>query len=118
MRVFDNGYVQVADEDAYVDGLATLVLNRDLPYAWDLEAYQSSEALKERLEDGFALVPDAYKDETIEIAPFLKEVVEPASLTDAEIAETVAEDTARREADSFVIDESQFDINPQQGLQQ
>ena len=52
------------------------------------------------------------------MAPFLKEVVEPASLTDAEIAETVAEDTARREADSFVIDESQFDINPQQGLQQ
>lgn len=115
---FDHGYVQVADEDAYVDGLATLVLNRDLPYAWDLEAYQPSEALKERLEEGFASIPEAYKDEVVEMAPFLKEVVEPASLTDAEIAETVAEDTARREADSFVIDESQFDINPQQGLQQ
>lgn len=115
---FDHGYVQVADEDAYVDGLVTLVLNRDLPYAWDLEAYQPSEALKERLEEGFASVPEAYKDEVVEMAPFLKEVVEPASLTNAEIAETVAEDTARREADSFVIDESQFDINPQQGLQQ
>lgn len=115
---FDHGYVQVADEDAYVDGLATLVLNRDLPYAWDLEAYQPSEALKERLEEGFASVPEAYKDEVVEMAPFLKEGVEPASLTDAEIAETVAEDTVRREADDFVIDESQFDVNPQQGLHQ
>lgn len=115
---FNHGYVQVLDEDAYVDGLAALTLNRDLPYVWDLEAYHPSDALKERLEDGFASVPEAYKDEVVEMAPFLKEVVEPASLTDAEIAETVAEDTARREADSFVIDESQFDINPQQGLQQ
>ena len=113
---FNHGYVQVADEDAYVDGLAKLVLNRDLPYAWDLEAYQPSKALKERLEEGFASVPEDYKDETIEMAPFLKDVVEPTnvnieqSVVDEEIArdieKSIAEDTARREADDFVIDES------------
>lgn len=53
---FNHGYVQVADEDAYVDGLAALTLNRDLPYAWDLEAYRPSDALKERLEEGFLTV--------------------------------------------------------------
>ena len=115
---FDHGYVQVVDEDAYVDGLAQLVLDRDLPYAWDLEGYRPNEALKERLEEGFASVPEDYKAETLEMAPFLKDVVEPASLTDAEIEKSVAEDTLRREADDFVIDESQFDVNSQQGLQQ
>lgn len=78
---FNHGYVQVADEDAYVDGLATLVLNRDLPYAWDLEAYRPSDALKERLEEGFASVPDDYKDEVVEMAPFLKDVIEPTNVT-------------------------------------
>lgn len=153
---FNHGYVQVADSDAYVDGLAQLVLNRDLPYAWDLEAYQPSEALKERLEEGFASVPEAYKDETIEMAPFLKDVVGPTidSLDDEDAwlyldAQAVAEDPSavitedvdkekiRREAESWVIDdrelplagtnmthddvtidESQFEINSQQGLQQ
>ena len=125
---FDHGYVQVADEDAYVDGLAQLVLNRDLPYAWDLDAYRPSDALKERLEEGFASVPDDYKDEPLEMAPFLKDVVEPTNVTveqsvvDEEIArdieKSIAEDTACREADSFAIDESQFDLKPQQGLQQ
>lgn len=115
---FDHGYVQVTDSDAYVDGLAALVLNRDLPYAWDLEAYRPSRALNDRLEEGFASVPDEYKDEVVEMAPFLKEVIEPASLTDAEIEKSIAEDTARREADDFVIDESQFDVTSQQGLQQ
>ena len=115
---FDHGYIQVADEDAYVEGLVALTLNRDLPYAWDLEAYRPSSALKERLEESFASVPDAYKDEVVEMAPFLKDVVEPVSLTDAEIEQSVAEDTLRREADDFVIDESQFDVNSQQGLQQ
>ena len=33
---FNHGYVQVADSEAYVDGLAQLVLDRDLPYAWDI----------------------------------------------------------------------------------
>lgn len=74
---FDHGYNQVADEDAYVDGLATLVLNRDLPYAWDLEGYRPSSALKERLEEGWMSVPEEYKDETLEMAPFLKTVVGP-----------------------------------------
>lgn len=123
---FDHGYVQVADEDAYVDGLAQLVLNRDLPYAWDLEAYRPNDALKERLEDGFASVPDAYKDEVVEMAPFLKDVVTDVnieqSVVDEEIArdieKSIAEDTACREADSFAIDESQFDVTSQQGLQQ
>ena len=153
---FDHGYVQVADSDAYVDGLATLVLNRDLPYAWDLEAYHPNDAFKERLEDGFALVPDEYKDEVVEMAPFLKDVVGPTidSLDDEDAwlyldAQAVAEDPSavitedvdkekiRREAESWVIDdrelplvgtnmthddvtidESQFEINSQQGLQQ
>ena len=153
---FNHGYVQAADEDAYVDGLATLVLNRDLPYAWDLEAYRPNEALKERLEEGFASVPDNYKDEVVEMAPFLKDVVGPTidSLDDEDAwlyldAQAVAEDPSavitedvdkekiRREAESWVIDdrelplagtnmthddvtidESQFEINSQQGLQQ
>lgn len=143
---FDHGYVQVVDEDAYADGLAQLVLNRDLPYAWDLEGYRPSDALKERLEEGFASVPDDYKDETLEMAPFLKEVVEPASLDDedawlyldamaaaegAVVTEDVDKDKIRQEADAWVIDdtpvevaediaidESQFETKMQQGLQQ
>lgn len=153
---FNHGYVQVTDSDAYVDGLATLTLNRDLPYAWDLEAYQPSSALKERLEEGFASVPDAYKDEVVEMAPFLKDVVGPTSDSlddedawlyldaqaasedpDAVITEDVDEEKIRREAaawviddrelplvgtkmthDDVTIDESQFEINSQQGLQQ
>ena len=151
---FNHGYVQVADSEAYADGLAQLVLNRDLPYAWDLGAYRPNEALKERLEDGFASVPDKYKDEVVEMAPFLKTVVGPDSLDDEDAwlyldAQAVAEDPSavitedvdkekiRREAESWVIDdrelplvgtnmthddvtidESQFEINSQQGLQQ
>ena len=153
---FDHGYVQVTDSDAYVEGLVALTLNRDLPYAWDLEGYRPSDALKERLEEGFASVPDAYKDETLEMAPFLKDVVGPTidSLDDEDAwlyldAQAVAEDPSavitedvdkekiRREAESWVIDdrelplagtnmthddvtidESQFEINSQQGLQQ
>ena len=151
---FDHGYVQVADEDAYVEGLTALTLNRDLPYAWDLEAYQPSRALNDRLEEGFASVPDEYKAETIEMAPFLKAVVMGDSLDDEDAwlyldAQAVAEDPSavitedvdkekiRREAESWVIDdrelplagtnmthddvtidESQFEINSQQGLQQ
>ena len=153
---FDHGYVQVADEDAYVEGLTALTLNRDLPYAWDLEAYRPSDALKERLEEGFASVPEEYKDETIEMAPFLKDVVEPtidslddedawlyldaqavAEDPDAVVTEDVDEEKIRREAaawviddrelplvgtnmthDDVTIDESQFEINSQQGLQQ
>ena len=123
---FDHGYVQVTDSDAYVDGLAQLVLDRNLPYVWDLEAYRPSSALKECLEEGFASVPDAHKDEVVEMAPFLKDVVGPMnieqSVVDNEIArdieKSVAEDTARREADDFVIDESQFEATSQQGLQQ
>lgn len=153
---FNHGYVQVADSDAYVDGLAQLVLNRDLPYAWDLENYRPSGMLKECLEEGFASVPEEYKDETIEMAPFLKTIVG-HELTDSEIVESLDEDDAwlyadtlaaeedpdavitedvdeekiRREAkswvidetllavaDDVVIDESQFDVTSQQGLQQ
>ena len=145
---FDHGYVQVADEDAYVDGLAQLVLHRDLPYAWDLEAYRPSDAFKERLEEGFASVPEDYKNETMEMAPFLKTVISPDSLDDedawlyldaqavsedpdAVITEDVDKDKIRREAESWVIDEtpvevaediaideSQFEVNSQQGLEQ
>lgn len=145
---FNHGYVQVADEDAYADGLAQLVLHRDLPYVWDLEAYQPSDALKERLEEGFASVPEEYKDETLEMAPFLKTVVTSDSLDDedawlyldaqaasedpdAVITEDVDKDKIRQEADVWVIDdtpvevaediaidESQFEMKTQQGLQQ
>ena len=143
---FNHGYVQVADEDAYVNGLAALTLNRDLPYAWDLEAYRPSRALKERLEEGFVSVPEDYKDETLEMAPFLKTVVDSLDDEDAWLyldAQAVAEDPdaviiedvdtekIRREAKSWVIDEtpltvaedvtideSQFEVNSQQGLQQ
>lgn len=153
---FDHGYVQVTDSDVYVENLAQLVLNRDLPYAWDLENYRPSDMLKECLEEGFASVPEEYKDETIEMAPFLKDVVGPMidSLDDEDAwlyldAQAVAEDPSavitedvdkekiRREAESWVIDdrelplagtnmthddvtidESQFEINSQQGLQQ
>lgn len=151
---FNHGYVQVADSEAYVDGLAQLVLNRDLPYAWDLEGYRPSSALKERLEDGFVSVFDKYKDETLEMAPFLKTVVTSDSLDDedawlyldaqaasedpdAVITEDVDTEKSRREAESWAIDdrdlplagtnvtqddvtidESQFDVKPQQGLQQ
>lgn len=143
---FDHGYVHVADEDAYVDGLAQLVLNRDLPYAWDLEGYRPSDALKERLEEGFASVPDDYKDETLEMAPFLKDVVTSDSLDDEDawlyldamaaaegevVTEDVDRDKIRQEADAWVIDEmpvevtediaideSQFEMKTQQGLQQ
>lgn len=145
---FDHGYVHVVDEDAYADGLAQLVLNRDLPYVWDLEGYRPSDALKERLEDGFASVPEEYKDEILEMAPFLKTVVTSDSLDDedawlyldaqaasedpdAVITEDVNKDKIRQEADAWVIDEtpvevagdiaideSQFEVDVQQGLQQ
>ena len=143
---FNHGYVQVADSEVYVDGLVQLVLDRDLPYAWDLEAYRPSDALKERLEEGFASVPDDYKDETLEMAPFLKTVVGLDSLDDedawlyldamaaaegAVVTEDVDQDKIRREADAWVIDdtpvevaediaidESQFETKTQQGLQQ
>ena len=141
---FDHGYVQVTDSDAYVDGLATLVLNRDLPYAWDLEAYRPSDALKERLEEGWTSVPEDYKAETLEMAPFLKTVAMSDSLDDedawlyldaqaasegAVVTEDVDKDKIRQEADAWVIDdtpvevaedidESQFEMKTQQGLQQ
>lgn len=143
---FNHGYVQVADSEAYMDGLAQLVLNRDLPYAWDLEGYRPSDALKERLEEGFASVPEDYKAETLEMAPFLKTVAMSDSLDDedawlyldaqaaaegAVVTEDVDKDKIRQEADAWVIDdtpvevaediaidESQFEMKTQQGLQQ
>lgn len=115
---FDNGYVQVADEDVYVDSLANLIVHRDLPYAWDREHYRPSEALTERLEDAWESVPEVYRNETLELTPFLKEVIAPPALTAAEIERSFAEDEAWHEADDFVIDESQFEVDLQQGLQQ
>ena len=122
---FNRGYVQVVDEDAYVDGLATLVLNRDLPYVWDLEDYRPSDALKERLEEGWTSVPDDYKDETLEMAPFLKTVVGPDILDDEDawlyldamaaaegvvVTEDVDKDKIRQEADAWVIDETPVEV--------
>ena len=108
----------MADEDAYVDSLAKLIVHRDIPYAWDREHYRPSETLKERLEDAWESVPEAYRNETLELTPFLKDVIAPPPLTAAEIVKSFDDDEAWREADDFVIDESQFEVKPQQGLQQ
>lgn len=115
---FDHGYTQVADEDAYADGLALLAVNRDLPFRVDKESYELTDDMKDRLEEAWETVPAAYKDEALELAPFLKDAIPPAPLTAAEIAQSFDEDEAWREADDFEIDESQFEVNTQQGLQQ
>ena len=113
-----HGYVQVADEDAYADGLARLAVNRDLPFRVDKESYQLTDDMKDRLEEAWGTVPAVYKDEALELAPFLKDAITPPALTAAEIVKSFDEDEAWREADDFEIDESQFDMKPQQGLQQ
>ena len=115
---FGHGYVQVANSEAYAEGLADLVVNGNLPYSPEKDNYQLSDMMKERIEKAMARVPEDVKVEAVELAPFLKEVIEPAGLTDAEIAQSVVEDTLRREADDFTSDESQFEVEPQQGLQQ
>lgn len=118
---FDHGYVGVSNEDDYVMGLATLAINRDLPFRPEKEGYYLPELTddrQERLDKAWEKMSDAYQNEALELAPFLKEVVVPPSLTAAEIERSFAEDEAWREADDFVIDESQFDMTPQQGLQQ
>lgn len=118
---FDHGYVDVSNEDDYVMGLATLAINRDLPFRPEKEGYHLPELTddrQERLDKAWEKMSEAYQKEALELAPFLKEVVEPAPLTTAEIAQSFDEDDAWREADDFVIDESQFEVKPQQGLQQ
>lgn len=118
---FDHGYVEVSNEDDYIFGLATLAINRDLPFRPEKEGYYLPELTddrQERLDKAWEQMSEAYQKEALEMAPFLKEVVGPASLTDAEIAQSFDEDEAWREADDFVIDESQFEVNAQQGLQQ
>lgn len=143
---FDHGYVQVADEEAYADGFAKVILNRDLPFKDD--SYRPSDELKERLVEGFKAVPEDYRYETVEMASFLQDIVgfelpdeEDAWLyadnaavaedPDAVIKEDVDKDEIRRQADDWVIDEtpvdvvediaideSQFEMKTQQGLQQ
>lgn len=107
-RVFKNGYyigspengydpIQVADEKAYTDGLAILSVHGDIPYEVRSGDYEPSNTLKEAIEEKWQTLSDFNKthtDELFERAPYVKDVVE---------------------AD-FVIDESQFEINPQQGL--
>lgn len=118
---FDHGYVEVSNEDDYAFGLATLAINRDLPYRPEKDGYYLSElndAMQERLDKAWGKMSEAYQKEALELAPFLKEVVEPAPLTAAEIAQSFDEDDAWREADDFTIDESQFEVKSQQGLQQ
>lgn len=118
---FDHGYVEVSNEDNYVMGLATLAINRDLPFRPEKEGYYLPELTddrRERLDKAWEKMSDAYKNEALELAPFLKDVIAPPALTAAEIAQSFDEDEAWREADDFVIDESQFEMNPQQGLQQ
>ena len=55
--------------------------------------------------------------EALELAPFLKDAITPPALTAAEIVKSFDEDDAWREADDFVIDESQFEVKSQQGLE-
>lgn len=112
-----HGYVQVADEDAYADGLARLAVNRDLPFRVDKESYQLTDDMKDRLGEAWGTVPAVYKDEALELAPFLKDAITLPALTAAEIVKSFDEDEAWREADDFVIDESQFEVNSQQGLE-
>lgn len=108
-RVFKNGYyigssengydpIQVVDEKAYTDGLAILSVHGDIPYEVRSGDYEPSSDLKEAIKEQWEKLPDFNKthtDELYEWAPYVKDVVE----------------------DDFVIDESQFEINPQQGLQ-
>ena len=108
-RIFENGYfigcpengydpIQVADKKAYTDGLAILSVHGDIPYEVRSKDYQPSNDLKEAIKEQWEKLPDFNKthtDELFEWAPYVKDVVE----------------------DDFVIDESQFEINPQQGLQ-
>lgn len=108
-RVFKNGYyigcpengydpIQVADEKAYTDGLAILSVHGDIPYGIRSMDYEPNDALKEAIKEKWETLSDFSKthtDELFEWAPFVKDVVE----------------------DDFVIDESQFEIKPQQGLQ-
>ena len=74
--------------------------------------------MKDRLEEMMPRVSENYKADLVKRAPFLKDVIAPPALTAAEIAQSFDEDDAWCEADDFVIDESQFEMNPQQGLQQ
>lgn len=118
---FNHGYVEVSNEDDYAMGLATLAINRDLPFRPEKEGYHLPELTddrQERLDKAWEKMSEAYQKEALELAPFLKEVVEPAPLTAAEIAQSFDEDEAWREADDFTIDESQFEVKSQQGLQQ
>lgn len=108
-RVFKNGYyigspengydpIQVADEKAYTAGLAFLSVHGDVPYDVRSGDYQPSSDLREAIKKQWEKLPDVNKthtDELFEWAPFVKDVVE----------------------DDFVIDESQFEVKPQQGLQ-
>jgi hypothetical protein len=108
-RIFENGYyigcpengydpIQVADEKAYIDGLAILSVHGDIPYEIRSGDYQPSDDLKEAIKEKWETLSDFSKthtDELYEWVPYVKDVVE----------------------DDFVIDESQFEINPQQSLQ-
>ena len=108
-RVFKNGYyigcpengydpIQVADEKAYTDGLAILSVHGDIPYDVRSGDYEPSSDLKEAIKEKWQTLSDFNKthtDELFEWAPYVKDVVK----------------------DDFVIDESQFEVNSQQGLQ-
>lgn len=108
-RVFKNGYyignlengydpIQVADEKAYTDGLANLSVHGDIPYGIRSMDYEPNDALKEAIKEQWETLSDfdkTHTDELFEWAPYVKDVVE----------------------DDFVIDENQFEVNLQQGLQ-
>lgn len=108
-RIFKNGYyigspengydpIQVADEKAYTDGLAILSVHGDIPYDVRSGDYEPNDVLKEAIKEKWETLSDFSKTNTNDLykwAPYVKDVVE----------------------DDFVIDESQFEMGPQQGLQ-
>lgn len=73
---FNHGYVEVGDENAYTDKLASLMLDCKLSCALDCNVYCLSETLKARLVDGWKTVPDDRRLETLGMFSFLKDVVE------------------------------------------
>lgn len=80
------------------NGLAFLSVHGDVPYDVRSGDYQPSSDLKEAIKEHWEKLSEFNKthtDELFEWAPFVKDVVE----------------------DDFVIDESQFEVKPQQGLQ-
>ena len=65
---FDHGYVEVSNEDDYAFGLATLAINRDLPFRPEKEGYYLPELTddrQERLDKAWEKMAEAYQKMTV-----------------------------------------------------